>query len=307
MKNDIAFQLMTLTMLLVLGGLPASADPLKTPPGCVPTKGAQAAADSAGAGGSDGGYADRVVHEKTGIELVLISAGSFTMGNAGQFSSATAPPRRVNIAKLFYMGKTEVTNAQYRKFVEASGYKGKADTDPGYDRYLTHWRGKSLMSNADDHPIVWVSWKNAKAFCQWSDLALPTEAQWEYACRAGTKTLFYFGDKRTDFEGYGWCVTNSDGLTQAVAGKKPNAWGLYDMLGNTWEWVEDDYIYRYHGAPTDGSARVEGKLTKVIRGGAWSVNTQPVTSSCATRFNYAPVGASNDIGFRVVLGLPTNP
>ena len=270
-----------------------AAEDLKVPVGCAAAPGAKAGAD---------GYADRVIHEKTGIELVLIPAGSFTMGATAQGSKAI--PHTVAISKPFYIGRTEVTNAQYRKFVEACGYDGKGDTDPAYDPYLRHWRGESLMSTDDDYPVVWVSWKNAKALCEWAGLALPTEAQWEYACRAGTTTTYYFGDDKNDYDQYGWTVSNSDALTHPVAQLKPNAWGLYDMLGNVWEWCEDDFVYRYDGAPTDGSARLEGKMTKVIRGGAWESATWPATSGCPSRANNAPTNADNDNGFRVVLFLP---
>ena len=263
---------------------------IKTPPGCIPAEGAKASAD---------GYADRVIHEKTGIELVLVPAGSFTMGGFA------LPEHKVTIAKPFYIGKTEVTNVQYRRFVEATGYNGKPDTDPAYDLYLRHWRGQSLMSKEDDYPVVWVSWKNANAFCGWAGLSLPAEAQWEYACRVGTTTLYYNGDAQAGFDEIGWGVTNSKALTHPAAQKKPNAWGLYDMLGNVGEWCEDDYVNPWTGGPADGSALIENPrtLTRALRGGCWSRSTEPATAGSAARFNTAPGNASNDVGFRVVHGL----
>ena len=247
------------------------------------------------------GDADRIVHEKTGIELVLIPAGSFTMG----LPRHAVPLHQVEIKSPFYISTTEVTNAAYRRFVQESGYESKNDTDPAYDLYLRHWRGKSLMSTDDDYPIVWVSWKNAKAFCEWAGLKLPTEAQWEYACRAGTTTIFYCGDDELALGDYGWCVHNSGAVTHPVAGKKPNAWGLYDTIGNVWEWVEDDYVNGYEGAPADGSARIEGKMSKVLRGGSWSNTTWSWVCGSGARFNSAPGNASNDVGFRVVLPVDT--
>jgi len=281
---------MLLVIAVLLSGAFAWGVELKVPSGCAAVPQAPDAKPSAD------GYADRVVHEKTGIELSLIRAGDFTMD--------TGPSaHKVTIAKPFYIGKTEVTNAQYRKFVEASGYQGKGDTDPAYDLYLRHWRDKSIMSKENDFPVVWVSWKNAKAFCEWAEMALPSEAQWEYACRAGTTTLYYNGDEQKGFDEIGWGLTNSDALAHPVARKKPNAWGLYDMLGNVWEWCEDDYVYKYDGAPTDGSARIENArtLTRAFRGGSWSNSTWPTTNACASRFNGAPGNATNDVGFRVVL------
>ena len=283
------------TLLIVLSPVLAPAADLKTPAGCT-------AAQDAKAGPR--GYADRVIHDKTDIELVLVDAGELTMGAKGIFSSSL-PPHKVTLSKPFYIAKTEVTNAQYRKFVEGAGYEGKGDTDPAYDFYLRHWRGESLMSADNDYPVCWVSWKNAKAFCEWAGLALPTEAQWEYACRAGTTTAYYNGDEQKGFDEIGWGLTNSEGLTHAVAQKKPNAWGLYDMLGNVWEWVEDDYVYRYEGAPTDGSARIENprRMTRALRGSSWSNSTRTYTASSASRHNSAPGNALNDFGFRVVLTL----
>ena len=289
--------------LLVFGTLAGSgalavAAELQVPPGCVATDGAKAGDRSAG------GYADRIIHEKTGIELVLIPAGRFSMGFKEPYGKQfVIPLRQVVIDSPFYMGRTEITNAAYRKFVSATGYEGEGDTDPAYDLYLRHWRGKSLMSKDDDYPVVCVSWKNAEAFCKWAGLKLPTEAQWEYGCRAGTATLYYFGDEQNDFGDYGWSHVNSQALTHPVAQKTPNAWDLYDMLGNVWEWVEDDYFRSYDGGPSDGSARVEGKMTKVLRGGSWSNNTRFWLSGCGARFNGAPGNASNDVGFRVVLNI----
>jgi len=270
---------------------------LKTPEGCRAAKEAKASA---------GGHADKIIHEKTGIELVLIPAGSFMMApKYKQAYSTMAPPHTVTFAKPFYIGKTTVTNAQYRKFVKAVDYDGEADTDPGYDMYLRHFRGKSLMSAEDDYPVVWVSWLNAKTYCKWAKLSLPSESQWEYACRAGTTTPYYFGDDEKKFDQYGWMVNNSDYLTHPVAQKLPNAWGLHDMLGNVWEWCEDDYVYKYHGAPTDGSPRIEKKrqLVRVLRGGCWGSGTPVWCSSSSSRFHTAPTNASSEYGFRVVLGV----
>ena len=284
------------TLMYILTGMAVQADSegnksmkveLKTPDNCVAASGAVGVADR---------WADRIVHTKTGIQLVFIPAGSFTMG-----SREARPIHEVDVKEPFYIGKTEVTNAAYRSFLDASAYDGKGDTDPAYDLYLRHFREKSLMSKDDDYPIVWISWNNAVAFCKWAGLKLPTEAQWEHACRAGTTTPYYFGQDDKNAGDYGWSHTNSEALTHPVALKKPNAWGLYDMHGNVWEWVEDDFVGSYDGAPVDGSARIEGKLTKALRGGSWSNNTWDYVFGSSGRFNTAPGNASNDVGFRVVL------
>lgn len=251
---------------------------------------------------SHDGYADRVIHTKTGIELVLVPAGSFEMGAVGPgYFSNTAPVHRVTIDRPYYVGKTEVTNGQFKRFM-ASGYEGAKDVDPAFDLYARHLRAKSIMPTAESSPMIYISWKNAKAFCDWAGgLDLPSEAEWEYACRAGTGSMFYFGEDPAQLDNYAWTLTNSKALPNPVAQLQPNAWGLYDMHGNAWEWTLDDYVYGYDSAPADGSARVEGKLTKVLRSGSWSNAANSYAMTSASRFNSAPANASNDVGFRVVL------
>lgn len=300
MKNGTAF----LPALLSLLCSAASAEALKVPAGCEVVLAAKAGAE---------GYADRVVHEKTGIELILQPAGSFMMGtNDRNASSGVGPAREVAFARPFYMGRTEVTNGQYRRFVAARpDYKGEADCDPAYDLYLLHFKGKSSMSAADEFPVVWVSWGNAQAFCNWAGLGLPSEAQWEYACRAGTTTKYSFGDSEAEIHTFAWVDLAAGHCTHPVATKLPNPWGLYDMHGNVWEWTLDDFG-PYKEAPTDGSARVAaGAMTKVLRGGSWSTGPGVHTKTpdwfysaalgCVARFAVAPGDAWHDRGFRVVL------
>lgn len=299
-------------LLTVAWGGAAVADELKIPGGCV-------AADSAKPGPA--GYADRVIHEKTGIELILMPAGTFTIGTDDpNASSSPKPARQVTVTRPFYIGKTEVTNGQYRRFMEARpDYDGEADVDPAYDLYLRHMRSKSVMSDADEYPVVYVSWHNAKAFCQWAGLALPGEAQWEYACRAGTTTKFSFGDDLADIPKYAWVDMAADHHTHPVATKLPNPWGLYDVHGNVWEWCADDYIYGYEDTPADESIRRDPhSQTKTLRGGSWS--TGPCRSlertpawlystalGSVSRFNIAPGNAWYDRGFRVILPLSAVP
>ena len=280
------------TGVLLWAVLPLSAQGMKVPPGCLAAKGAVP---------SHEGYASRVIHQKTGIELALTPAGTFTMGFRKPEDNNARPPHEVTMGRPFYVGITEVTNAQYKKFVAESGYEGRPQVDPAYDLYLLHLRGKSIMPIGDDFPIVYISWRNAKAFCRWAgNLDLPTEAEWEYSCRAGTDSIYAFGEDREAYEEYGWATTNSEGHPHQVAQLKPNAWGLYDVHGNVWEWCVDDYIFMYHDAPTDGSARYDNRMTKVLRGGGWGCSTK---ISASRRHNSAPTNAANDIGFRVVLHL----
>ena len=298
-------------MLILVSALygTAGAEALKTPPGCKVAPDAKADPD---------GNADRVIHEKTGIELILIPAGSFMMGTDDRAASGgVGPAHKVTIVRPFYLGKTEVTNGQYRRFVQAQpDYKGEADVDPAYDLYLLQFKGKSVMSAADEYPVVWVSWHNAMAFCRWAGMQLPSEAQWEYTCRAGTTTHYSFGDGEGELHKYAWADLAAGHRTHPVATKLPNPWGLYDMHGNVWEWTVDDYVSGYHDAPADGSARlVPDAMTKTLRGGSWS--TGPSTTKRETpawfyssvlgsvaRFSVAPGDAWHDRGFRIVLPLP---
>ncbi len=296
---------------------------LKSPPGCRTAQGAKA---------GPGGYAKRVIHEKTGIELILIPAGSFRMGSDDPsgapgvlpdqhevtvYASYVRPAHEVTIGQPFYMGKTEVTNGQYRRFMQARpDYKGEADTDPAYELYLLHFKGKSVMSAEDEYPVVWVSWHNAQEFCAWAGLLLPSEAQWEYACRAGTTTHYSFGDdEQEQLCKHAWVDRAAGHRTHPVATKLPNPWGLYDVHGNVWEWCADDWVYGYEGAPTDGSARrAPEALNKILRGGSW--NSGPAEGAVpapswylsaalgsAARFNVAPGNAWHDRGFRIILPL----
>ena len=272
----------------------ADGQELRTPPGCRPADGSTAEPYT------QTGYAKEVVHEKSGVVLLFVPAGEFRMG--GRQSIVQEPPHSVRIAKPFYMGKFEVTNGQFKRFVDATGYDGKADSDSVYFHFLKHFRGESIMPAGDSFPVVWVNWKHAGAYCAWAGLRLPTEAQWEYACRAGTTTVFSFGNDEADFVKHGWCTGNSEVSTHEVGQKPPNDWGFHDMHGNVWEWCRDDMVIGYEGAPADGSARIEGRMTKILRGGSWSNTNKAYMVGSEGRFNSGPTNASNDVGFRVVLG-----
>lgn len=280
------------TLALLLLTTSAFAQAPVAPEGCIPPPDAKA---------GYGGNADKIVHTKTGVELILIAPGTYQMGGApGTETAGAYPSHSVTIAYPFYIGRTEITNKQFRPFTKTD-YDGARDCDPEYDLWVKHFRGKSIMPTGDDYPMVWVSWKNAKAFCEWAGgLDLPSEAEWEYACRAGTTTTYHWGEDLKPADKHAWTLQNSKRKTNQVALLEPNAWGLYDMAGNVWEWTLDDYD-EYSKAPTDGSAREAGLMTKVLRGGGWGSGAHPYSVSSVGRYFSAPTNASNDVGFRVVI------
>ena len=223
----------------------------------------------------------------TGIEFVLIPAGEFDMGSPDDEKGrrgAEGPVHRVKISKPFYLGKYPVTQKQWREIM---------GNNPSY------------FYGCDDCPVEWVSWNDAQKFIKklnekegTDKYRLPTEAEWEYATRAGTKTRYSFGNDESKLGEYAWYTKNSDVKTHPVGQKEPNPWGLYDMHGNVWEWVQDRWHYDYNGAPTDGSAWESGSFdSRVTRGGGW-YNVARYCRS-ANRNYYSPDYRKYGLGFRL--------
>jgi formylglycine-generating enzyme required for sulfatase activity len=225
------------------------------------------------------------------LALTRIPAGKFMMGSPdsekGHFDGE-GPQHEVTLSKPFYMGVTEVTQAQYEAVM---------DTNP------SNFRGET-------NPVETVSWDDATEFCKKLSektrqaVRLPTEAEWEYACRAGTATAFSFGDADSALGDYAWYSANSGNTTHPVGQKKPNAWGLYDMNGNVWEWCADWYGYGY-GDYTNGAVRNpqgagSGGL-RVLRGGSWRNGAG--SSRAAFRFFCTPDFRHYFYGFRVVVSV----
>jgi len=164
------------------------------------------------------------------------------------------PAHRVTITKGFWMGQTEVTVGAYRRFVASTGAQMPAAPD-----FNEGWHNQ-------DMPIVNVTWDDATAFCGWAGGRLPTEAEWEYAARAGSTEARY-----GPIDEVAWYANNSDGKTHEVAQKRPNAWNLYDTLGNVWEWVDDRYGKNYYAASPERDPRgPDSGDGRVLRGGSWS-------------------------------------
>jgi len=234
-----------------------------------------------------------------GMKFVLVHQGEFMMGSENG-GTDEKPVHRVRIECPFYMGAHEVTNSQWKQFIGANPrYEAKADSDGDYGKYID-----SAGWNGDTQPMVYVSWKNAQKFCEWLSTKegvtyrLPTEAEWEYACRAGSRTKYYWGDQVRD--DCAWYNSNSGSNTHPVGEKLPNAFGLYDMSGNVWEWCQSLYKYPYRG--DDGREDLRAAGSRVVRGGSWRYLGSGIRS--ASRYVNAPSRTVDVSGFRVVVSLP---
>jgi formylglycine-generating enzyme required for sulfatase activity len=234
-----------------------------------------------------------------GMKLVRISAGSFQMGSGKDFNDA--PAHKVTISRPFYLGVCEVTQDQFKRVM-------------GYN---PSW----LSYKAGECPVDCVSWFEAVEFCkklsakEKKTYRLPTEAEWEYAARAGTTTTYYFGEDKAKLGEYAWTADNCQ-KPMPVGHKKPNAWGLYDMLGNVYEWTADWYANDYYktspAADPTGPAKSFNQLGtggKVARGGnclGFSGINCLRTERCssAARNLWTPYAKMRGVGFRVVCEIP---
>jgi formylglycine-generating enzyme required for sulfatase activity len=242
------------------------------------------------------------------LDMMLIPGGTFRMGSPEEELDRreSESPEHLVTVPTFFMGRYPVTQAQYQVMM------GKNPS---------HFKGQ-------DRPVETVSWQDATAFCdrlaKQSDrpYRLPTEAEWEYACRAGTTTPFHFGETiTTDLANYRgtedldgeWLGSYGRGpkgiyrqKTTPVGSFPPNAFGLYDMHGNVWEWCQDHWHENYKNAPTDGSAWINSEASKnagrLLRGGSWIYN--PRNCRAASRLNNDAGERYNDSGFRVVCSAP---
>ena len=215
-------------------------------------------------------------------EMVVIPTGSFDMGSSE--SADEKPVRRVNV-QSFLLGRTEVTQGQWQAVMGSN---------------------PSNFRQCMDCPVENINWTDAQEFARrlsqktGKTYRLPSESEWEYAARARTNGKWSFGDDESQLGAYAWFSANSDRKTHPVMQKKPNAFGLYDMHGNAWEWVQDVWHENYQGAPSDGSAWINGgdQARRVLRGGAWIILAPSITSS-ASRGSNAPDNRNSFTGSRI--------
>ena len=265
-------------------------------------------------------------------EMIVIPAGSFTMGSSEsekawatkhgasrEAVSDEAPQHRVSL-RSFALGKCDVTRAEYAAFARETSYPpgdgcGK-DSFKWNKQPDLNWKSPGF-DQSDRDPVVCVSWNDAQAYVSWlnrkvsgdvsnsskGQYRLPSEAEWEYAARAGTTTRFWWGDDDGAAVDHAWFKNNSDGHSHPVGSKDANAFGLYDMVGNVWQWTKDCYAESYAKAPADGTANESpNSCMRVDRGSCWLFPSWLLRS--ATRERNPPDFRDVIMGFRVVRTLP---
>jgi len=258
------------------------------------------------------------VTNSLGMTLVRIEPGSFLMGSSKaqidhlmrefpdskrEWFDDEQPRHEVKITRLFWLGAHQVTQDQYQAVMG---------------------NNPSHFKRSDDLPVESVSWLDAVAFCNrlsererrtpfyringtevtilgGNGYRLPTEAEWEYACRASSSALYPFGDNASALGGFAWYIKSSEDKTHPVGQKSPNAWGLHDMLGNVWEWCADCYEANYYASsPPVDPPGASGASNRVIRGGGWS--SRPRHCRSADRSRNLPADRNYSLGFRLTLG-----
>ena len=273
-----------------------------------------------------------VLTNSLGMKFVFIRPGSFVMGSPhdGDVGLDDEAVHRVTLTKGFYMQNAEVTVGHFRRFIKATGYKTEGETTGGCwvrtrsggwkKKKESNWKNPgswetSEFHQTDGNPVTCVSWNDARAFIKWLSrkegmtYGLPTEAEWEYACRAGTSTPFAFGPcLSTDQANYGAVgpyFSDCQSLYRAdrkrpikVATLAPNPWGLFDMHGNVSEWCKDWYGQYPEGPVTDPKGPSSG-AERVMRGGHWFTEAHGCRS--AKRSSFRPDSASDAVGFRLVM------
>ncbi|MEO5375436.1 MAG: formylglycine-generating enzyme family protein [Alphaproteobacteria bacterium] len=251
-------------------------------------------------------------------EMVVVPAGQFIMGSQDG-DDDEKPPHQVTLSRPFAVGRSEVTVGQWAAFVNASGHT--------VDNSCYHWSASKWVSRegrtwrrpgfdqSEHDPVVCVSWEDASAFVKWLNrkvsgnsngsgpYRLLTEAEWEYASRAGGTGEWSCGSDKNCLNEVAWYNANSGSKTHPAASKAANAFGLHDMHGNVWEWVEDCFVGSHAGAPVDGAARkCDGSPLRVVRGGSWDGNFFDLRSS--SRIGIVAEDRFFSTGFRIARSIP---
>jgi formylglycine-generating enzyme required for sulfatase activity len=241
----------------------------------------------------------RVKDKASGMEMLLVPPGKFVMGMSPGDTEAEnieKPAHEVTITKAFYLGRTEVTQVQWMKVM---GENPSAFQDCSRESLVAKYVNEGLTkqeAQEKNNPVENVSWDDCQKFCAKTGMILPTEAQWEYACRAGVRKPTY-----GELDQIAWYKNNSDSTTHPVAQKAPNALGFYDMIGNIWEWTNDLYEGEYYKSCADGVVDPMGpansdQRARVLRGGGWIFLAHHCRASF--RFGFAPGGQYYLIGCR---------
>lgn len=230
------------------------------------------------------------------IDLVFVEGGSFIMGNANG-GEDEKPEHEVQLSN-FYISRYEITVKQYKEFCSKSG-KNMPDKNS---------EGK-IITFLDDHPMTYVSWEDASEYCNWlsqmtgEKYRLPTEAEWEYVAKGGSNSISITNPNNKEIDQYAWSRSNTGGYGHYAAGKlKPNVLGVYDIIGNVWEWCQDWYSGAYYtyspGLNPYGPPKGNSKKAKVARGGSWREPADKISETY--RFYQTQTSRTDYVGFRVV-------
>jgi len=274
--------------------------------------------------GTTSGLNKEIFTNSLGMKFVKITSGNFMMGSgispseiARQYGGKEEwykddiPQHRVTIRHPFFVQTMEVTVGQWRLFVKDTSYKTEAETGGGatiltdneWQKTEGYYWDNPGFPQTKMHPVTCVSWNDVQAFIEWLNrkegktYRLPTEAEWEYACRAGSTASFSFGDDLINLGKYAWYWNNANRRSHPVGKKEPNPWNIHDIYGNVWEWCEDWYG-KYPAGPVVDPAGPSSGTAKVFRGG--SAYSQAWFCRSAYRGGYQPDGSFTSLGFRLV-------
>jgi len=245
------------------------------------------------------------------IEAIIPISKRFMMGSID--SKSAQPIHEVVFNYDFLVSRYPVTVGEFREFVEDVEYITDAEKYGGAFVYNNfEWKKEKdaywdnpYFDQSNQHPVVCITWNDADAYCHWlsekrgEEYRLPTEAEWEFVCRAGSSGEWYFGNNELDLVNHGWYDENSEYKTHPVGEKIKNPWDLYDMYGNIWEWCEDDYSKSYDNVPVDGSAFYGKVNQKILRGGSWLYGASDNTSYSRGKHNL--MSNFSNFGFRLTM------